>query len=82
MAMIRYTYDIDLKECVRKLNGKYDEEIQIVCGLEDGRNVEFEYATSDDARKARARIAAVLREKGVKVGVCVTSDTKICVVRK
>jgi hypothetical protein len=77
--MIKYTYDVDLGQYTRRMNGKYCEEHRIVESLKSGRNVLLEYNTKLEAKKARAAIMGRCEKTGKKISTSVTG-TKVLVV--
>lgn len=77
--MIKYTYDVDLGQYTRRMNGKYCEEHRIVASLEGGRNVLFEYNTKLEAKKARDAVLNRCEKTGKKITTSVTG-TKVLVV--
>ena len=79
--MIKYTYDVELGQFIRRMNGKYCEEHRIVASLEGGRNVLFEYNTKLEAKKARDAILNRCKKTGKKTSTSVMG-TKVLVVVK
>lgn len=79
--MIKYTYDVELGQFTRRMNGKYCEEHRIVASLEVGRNVLFEYNTKLEAKKARDAILNRWNKTSKKTSTSVMG-TKVLVVVK
>lgn len=76
--MIKYTYDVDLGQYTRRMNGKYCEEHRIVASLEGGRNVLLEYNTELEAKRARNAIMAQSQKTGQNIATIVIG-TKVLV---